>query len=112
LKSSFQYIENRISPFLLWLYPELDGIEVCFPLSALHDFDKFGSFKLFNELIHPSNAHTDILSQPRLTGEAFVVVPGVAEEHSINHFRADAQIGVLKDELTVRSFFEGFQQLW
>jgi hypothetical protein len=86
LKSSFQYIENRISPFLLWLYTEFDCIEVCFALSPLRDFDKLSSLKLFDELIHPPDAHTDVLSQPCLAGEAFVVVPGVAEEHGINYW--------------------------
>jgi hypothetical protein len=99
LKSCFQYIENRISTFLLWLYPEFDRIEICFPLSALSDCDKIRSFQLFDELIYPPDAHTDILGQPRLAGEAFLIVPSVAEKHGVNHLRADAELWVFKNEV-------------
>ncbi len=88
-----------ISTFLLWLYPEFNRIEICFPLSVLGNCNKIRSFQLFDELIYPPNAHTDIFGQPRLAGEAFLIVPSVAEEHGVNHLRANAELWVFENEL-------------
>ena len=50
MKSSFQYIENRDSSFLLVGHVELEFVEVGFPLAALLDLDEASGLELLDEL--------------------------------------------------------------
>ena len=78
---------------------EIDRVEVRLPLSPSRDLDEAAALELLDESVDARDAHSDILREPILSGEAKVVVPRVAEQQRVDRLCADRDVGVAQDEI-------------
>ena len=77
----------------------MDGVKVGLALAAPLDADQADPIQFRGQLGNAHPAHAHVLGQTVLAGKARIIVPGVAQEHSISHLGSHREVRVFEDKI-------------
>ncbi|MCX6925727.1 MAG: hypothetical protein NT154_21320 [Verrucomicrobia bacterium] len=78
---------------------KMDLVEIGLALSPALNADEARPLKFGDQLSHTRTRHAHVSSETFLAREAGIVVPGVAQKHSVDHFGADGQSAIAQYEI-------------
>ena len=81
------------------LHHEVDGVEICLPLTTARDFDERAILEFGDGAAHGGDVRAHVFGKALLTWKAEVVVPGVAEQKRIGCLGIGGKLWIAKDKI-------------